>query len=69
MKTIIKNLEKQLEKLRELIQAREDKVDDMSEKWQESEKCEEWMDKTQEFEEQADELDNVISNLKELIQY
>jgi flagellar biosynthesis chaperone FliJ len=67
MKTIIKNLEKQLEKLRELIQAREDKVDDMSEKWQESEKCEEWMDKTQEFEEQADELDNVISNLKELI--
>jgi len=67
MKTIIKNLEKQLEKLRELIQAREDKVDDMSEKWQESEKCEEWMDKTQEFEEQADELDNVISNLKELL--
>ncbi len=66
MKTIIKNLEKQLEKLRELIQAREDKVDDMSEKWQESEKCEEWMDKTQEFEEQADELDNVISNLREL---
>tara|TARA_R110001606_G_scaffold394775_1_gene565997 strand:+ start:147 stop:350 length:204 start_codon:yes stop_codon:yes gene_type:complete len=67
MKTIIKNLEKQLEKLRELIQAREDKVDDMSEKWQESEKCEEWMDKTQEFEEQADELDNVISNLQELL--
>jgi uncharacterized protein Yka (UPF0111/DUF47 family) len=67
MKTIIKNLEKQLEKLRELIQAREDKVDDMSEKWQASEKCEEWMDKTQEFEEQADELDNVISNLQELL--
>lgn len=67
MKTIIKNLEKQLEKLRELIQAREDKVDDMSERWQESEKCEEWMDKTQEFEEQADELDNVISNLQELL--
>ena len=67
MKTIIKNLEKQLEKLRELIQAREDKVDDMSEKWQESEKCDEWMDKTQEFEEQADELDNVICNLIELL--
>jgi hypothetical protein len=66
MKKIIKNLENQLEKLRELIQAREDKVDDMSEKWQESEKCEEWMDKTQEIEEQADELDNVISNLQEL---
>jgi len=67
MKKIIKNLEKQLEKLRELIQAREDKVDDMSEKWQESEKCEEWMDKTQEFEEQADELDNVIAQLNDLV--
>ena len=67
MKMIIKNLENQLEKLRELIQAREDKVDEMSEKWQESEKCEEWMDKTQEFEEQADELDNVIYNLKKLL--
>jgi uncharacterized protein Yka (UPF0111/DUF47 family) len=67
MKTIIKNLKKQLEKLRELIQAREDKVDDMSERWQESEKCEEWMDKTQELEEQADELDNVISNLQKLL--
>ena len=67
MKTIIKNLEKQLKKLRELIQAREDKVDDMSERWQESEKCEEWMDKTQELEEQADELDNVISNLQKLL--
>jgi len=67
MKSIIKNLEKELEKLRELIQVREDKVDDMSEKWQESEKCEEWMDKTQEFEEQADELDNVIASLKELL--
>lgn len=30
MKKIIKNLEKQLEDLRELIQGREDKIDDMS---------------------------------------
>lgn len=67
MKTIIKNLEKQLEKLRELIQAREDKVDDMSEKWQESEKCEEWMDKTQEIEGGADELDIIITDLQELL--
>jgi len=67
MKMIINNLEKQLEKLRELVQEREDKIDDMSEKWQESEKCEEWEDKTQDIEEQADELDNVISNLKELL--
>jgi hypothetical protein len=66
MKSIIKNLEKQLEKLRELIQAREDKIDDMSEKWQESEKCEEWEDKTQDIEAQADELDTLIDSLKEL---
>lgn len=46
MKTIIKNLEKQLEKLRELIQQREDHVSDKSEKWQESEKCVEYEDKT-----------------------
>ena len=67
MKKIIKNLEKELEKLRKFIQGREDKVDDMSEKWQESGKCEEWMDKTQEFEEQADELEGLIHALTELI--
>jgi flagellar biosynthesis chaperone FliJ len=67
MKQIIKNLEKQLEKLREFIQEREDKVDGMSEKWQESEKCEEFMDKTMEIEEQANELDTVICNLQELL--
>lgn len=66
MKKIIGNLEKELQNLRELIQVREDKVDDMSEKWQESEKCEEWMDKTQDIEEQADELDSVIDALSEL---
>jgi L-rhamnose mutarotase len=65
MKNIIRNLEKELEKLRELIQAREDKVDDMSAKWQESEKCEEWEDKTQDIEQQANELDTIIDNLKE----
>lgn len=67
MKKIIKNLELQLEKLRELIQLREDKVYNMSEKWQESEKCEEWEDKTQGFAEEADELEYVIDNLKDLI--
>lgn len=66
MKKIIENLEKQLEQLRELIQKREDKVDDMSEKWQESERCEEWMDKTIEIESQADELDSLIDSFKEL---
>lgn len=67
MKTIIKNLRKQLEKLRELVQAREDKVDDMSEGWQESEKCEYYMDKTRDIEERANELDTLIDDLTELL--
>lgn len=67
MKKIIKSLEKQLEALRELIQKREDKVDDMSEAWQESEKCVDWEDKTQDIELSADELDTLINELKELI--
>tara|TARA_Y100000385_G_C12499614_1_gene386573 strand:+ start:268 stop:471 length:204 start_codon:yes stop_codon:yes gene_type:complete len=67
MKTIIKNLEKQLEILQDLIQAREDKVDDMSEKWQESEKCEEWEDKTMDIQTQCDELDCIIDELKNLL--
>lgn len=66
MKNIIKNLEKQLENLRELIQLREDKVDGMSEVWQESEKCEEWEDKTLDIGSQADELDSMIDSLKDL---
>ena len=39
----------------------------MSEKWQDSEKCEEWMDKTMEIDEQANELDSIIDKLKELL--
>lgn len=67
MKTIIKNLQKQLEKLRELIQAREDKVDGMSERWQESEKCEEYMDKTSDIEDKANDLYNVIDDLTQIL--
>ena len=66
MKKIIKNLEKQLEELRVLVQKREDKFSDRSEKWQESEKGEIFEDKTQEIEIQADELDALIDGLKEL---
>jgi hypothetical protein len=66
MKKIIQNLENQLEKLRELISSREDYVLDRSEKWQESEKCEDYEDKTLEIEYQADELESVIEELKEL---
>lgn len=67
MKKIIKNLEKELERLRGVVQAREDKVDTMSERWQESEKCEEWEDKTMDIDAQADELENIIDSLKELL--
>lgn len=67
MKTIIKNLEKQLEKLREHIQNREDKFYDCSEKWQESEKGEFFQDQTLDIEYQADDLENVIDELKELL--
>jgi len=67
LKKIIENLENELEQLLDLIQSREYKVDDISTKWQESEKCEEWMDKTMEIEEQADELYIIIDNLKELV--
>ena len=63
---IIENLEIQLEELKELIQTREGKIDNMSEKWQESDKCEEWEDKTQEIEEQAEQLENVICELQEI---
>lgn len=64
MKQIIKSLEKQLEKLREHVQKREDYVDTRSEEWQESNKCEEYTDKTQDIEAQADELDTLLMNLK-----
>lgn len=67
MKSIIKQLEKQLEKLKEVIQNREDKIDGMSEKWQESEKCEEWEDKTMDIGEQADNLFELIEGLKETL--
>ena len=64
MNQIIKNLEKQLELMNDFVQLREDKIDTMSEKWQESEKCEEFQDLTQEYEEQANELYIIIDNLK-----
>lgn len=67
MKQIIKELENQLKKLRDIIEQRADKVYDMSEKWQASDACDEFMDKTMDIESQADELDSIIDQLKELI--
>ena len=67
MKTIIKNLEEQREILQDLIQAREDKFYDRSEKWQESEKGQEWEDKTMDIQTQCDELEIIIDELKNLL--
>lgn len=67
MKKIIENLEKQHKKLSELIQSREDYVLERSAKWQESEKCEDYEDKTSEIQFQADSLDDIIDDLKELL--
>lgn len=67
MKKIISNLEKQLESLREHISNREDTFLDRTERWQESEKGEFYADQTSEIEQQADELEAVIDELKELL--
>jgi hypothetical protein len=37
-----------------------------SARWQDSEKGEEWMDKTQEIEQEAENLESAIDSLKEL---
>jgi len=66
MKIIICQLVKQHNQLLELIQNREDKVRDMSWRWQESQKCEDWWDKTEDIQEQANELDTIIDKLKDL---
>ena len=67
MKKIIKKIEIEIKKLKKHIQIREDKVDTMSEKWQESEKCDDWLDTTMEIEEEVNQLELVIDNLKNLI--
>ena len=66
MDKIIKNLEAQLEALRILVKNREDVFNDRSERWQESEKGEFFNDQTMDIESEADDLDSLIDNLKEL---
>lgn len=64
MKTIIENLKHQLEALREITQAREDKFYNRSQKWQESEKGEAFEDTTFNIESQADDLETIIEELE-----
>ena len=66
MKKIIKTIEIEIEKLRDIIQTRDEKVEEMSERWQESEKCDEWIYTTVEIEECLYQLVTVIDDLKNL---
>jgi hypothetical protein len=56
MKTTIKQMEALQESLEELIATREGQFEDRSEKWQESEKGEEFMERTDRLQEMLDEL-------------
>ena len=67
MKKIIKNLETESEKLLEIIQTREDKVDEMSERWQFSQKCDDWCHKTQEIKDQVKKLELAVDILSDFI--
>jgi len=66
MKKIIKKIEIEIENLRTHIQKRHDKIDSMSAKWQESEKGENYYDKTMEIEEFLNDLIIVIDDLKQI---
>lgn len=66
MKTIITALEKQLEKLLAIVEKRENRVNDASEKWQESETCDDFVCTTEEIEDKANDLLCLIDELKEI---
>jgi hypothetical protein len=66
IKSIIKNLEKQKDKIQELIEHREMYVENRSEKWQESEKCDDYEDATLDLGSRKDDLETLIDELKEL---
>ncbi|MCL1654937.1 hypothetical protein M2T28_20135 [Elizabethkingia miricola] len=66
MKNInVTSLHNQLDKLRQMVENREDYFSERSEKWQESEKGEAFEYKTQELEGIADDLENLIDSMKE----
>ncbi|MDV4026050.1 hypothetical protein CMT52_17090 [Elizabethkingia anophelis] len=66
MKNInVTSLHNQLDKLRQMVENREDYFSERSEKWQESEKGEAFEYKTQELEGIADDLENLIDSMEE----
>lgn len=52
------------DKLEARIEARNDKFNDASEKWQESEKCSDFENKTTELEDELLEIDTVIEDFE-----
>lgn len=68
LKKIMNALEAESDKLRELIQKREDKVNDASEKWQESEKGEFYISETEVIEMTSDDLVDVIDALRSIVE-
>lgn len=66
MKNInVTTLHNQLDKLREMIESREDYFSERSERWRESDTGENFEYKTQELEGIADDLENLIDSIEE----
>ncbi|MDV3950513.1 hypothetical protein CMT75_18525 [Elizabethkingia anophelis] len=61
----VTTLHNQLDKLRQMIESREDYFSERSERWQESDSGENFEYKTQELEGIADDLENLIDSIEE----
>lgn len=61
----VTTLENQVEKLRSLVERRQDYHSDRSEKWQESEAGEEFEDKTSELETLLDDLESAVQAIED----
>lgn len=61
----VTTLHNQLDKLRQMIESREDYFSERSERWQESDTGENFEYKTQELEGIADDLENLIDSIEE----
>lgn len=61
----VSTLENKVEKLRTLVEKREESFSDKSDKWQESEKGEAFEYRTQDLEGITDDLENALDALRE----
>lgn len=67
MKTILKTLQKNLIKIEDKCTDRECYYDERSEKWQESEKAQEYEEKTDKLNEVRDNLEMTIESLEKYL--